>query len=231
MGIIIPIVGITAPWLPSDALFGQTRQRILALLFGRPDQRFYQQHVIQTVGLGSGTVQRDLERLTRAGILVRKIEGRQTYYQANRQCPVFDELRGIVRKTFGVAQVLREALTPVVDRICLSFIFGSLAAGTETIASDVDLLVVGDNLQTMDLVSAVSEAQRDLGREINPSAYTTREFCRKLAQGQHFICSVVAGPKIFVIGDEGELTRLAQIRVAQRAQDKPARDRRPPRRG
>src|SRR5712692_4626102 len=106
-------------------LFGQTRQRILALLFGHADERFYQRRVIQAVGLGSGTVQRDLERLSRSGVLTRNVEGRQTYFQANRHCPVFDELHGIVRKTFGAAQILKAALASLADRIRLAFIFGS----------------------------------------------------------------------------------------------------------
>jgi predicted nucleotidyltransferase len=201
------------------------------LVFGHPDERFYQRRVIQAVGLGSGTVQRDLDRLSRSGVLTRSVEGRQVYFQANRQCPVFEELRGIVRKTFGAAQALKAALSPMADRIRVAFIFGSVATGTETSLSDVDVMVVGDKLSLTDVVSAIAEAQREIGREINPSVYPTEEFCRKLAEGQHFVSRVVAGEKIFLIGDEHELTGLAQIRVAQGAQDKPGRNRRPVRRG
>jgi uncharacterized protein len=213
-----------------DTLFGQTRRRILALLFGRPDERFYQRRIIQTVGLGSGAVQRDLERLWLSGILTRTVEGRQIYFQANRRCPVFAELHRIVRKTLGAAQAIKEALESIARRIRVAFVYGSVAAGTETSASDVDVMVVGDSLSLTDVVSAIAEAQRELGREINPSVYPTAEFCRKLAEGQHFVSSVVAGKKIFLIGDERELTRLAQIRVAQGAQNKPAGNRRPVRR-
>ncbi len=213
-----------------ETLFGQTRQRILALLFGRPDERFYQRRMIQAVGLGSGAVQRDLERLSRSGILTRTVEGRQVYFQANRQCPIFADLQSIVRKTFGAAQAIKEALESIADRIRVAFVFGSVAAGTETSASDVDVMVVGDNLSLTDVVSAIAGAQREIGREINPSVYPTDEFCRKLAEGQHFVSSVVAGRKIFLIGEERELTILAQIRVAQGAQNKPARNRRSVRR-
>ena len=193
-----------------ETLFGQTRQRILALLFGHPGERFYQRRIIKAAGLGSGTVQRDLERLSRSGVITRSVEGRQVYFQANRQCPIFSELHGIVRKTFGVAQALKEALASIADRICVAFIFGSVAMGTETSMSDVDVLIVGDNLSLSEVVSAIAEAQHELGREINPSLYPTREFCRKLAEGQHFISNVVAGQKMFLIGDERELNRLAQ---------------------
>lgn len=212
------------------ALFGATRQAVLGLLFGHADQRFYQRQIIRMIGLGSGAVQRDLGQLTGAGILTRTVEGRQTYYQANRQCPVFDELRGLIRKTFGMAGVLRSALGPLASRIQLAFIYGSMATGRETAASDVDLMVVGEQISLHDVVTVLAEAQRHLGREVNPSVYRTEEFCRKLAGGQHFLSSIMAGPKVFLIGDENELTRLAETRVAQGAQDQPARDRRAVRR-
>jgi predicted nucleotidyltransferase len=233
MGILVPNMGADAVSSKSplgETLFGQTRQRILALLFGRPDERFYQRRIIQAVGLGSGAVQRDLERLSQSGILTRTVEGRQVYFQANRQCPIFADLQSIVRKTFGAAQAIKEALESIADRIRVAFVFGSVAAGTETSASDVDVMVVGDNLSLTDVVSAIAGAQREIGREINPSVYPPEEFCRKLAEGRHFVSSVVAGRKIFLIGDARELTRLAQIRVAQGAQNKPARNRRSARR-
>jgi len=212
------------------ALFGATRQAVLRLLFGHTDQRFYQRQIIRSIHLGSGTVQRELEQLVGAGILTRTVEGRQTYFQASRKCPIFEELHGLIRKTFGVAQVLQSGLTLLAGKVQLAFIYGSMATGSETSSSDVDVMVVGEEVSMHDIVSALSEAQRDLGREVNPSVYRTEEFCRKLAQGQHFLSGVVSGPKIFLIGDENELARLAQIRVAQGAQDKSARDRRPLRR-
>jgi predicted nucleotidyltransferase len=233
LGILVPNMGtkgVASRNLPGETLFGQTRQRVLGLLFGRADERLYQRRIIQAAGHGSGAVQRDLECLSRSGILTRTVEGRQIYYQANRECPVFAELHSIVRKTFGAAQTIKDALENIGDRIRVAFVFGSVAAGTETFASDVDVLVVGDNLSLADVISAVAEAQREIGREINPSVYPTDEFCRKLAEGQHFVSSVVAGQKIFLIGDERELTRLAQVRVAKRAQNKSAGDRRPVRR-
>ena len=233
MGMIVPNMGTMEPIQPDAigaALFSATRQAVLRLLFGHAGERFYQRQIIRIAGLGSGAVQRDLQQLTRADILVRTVEGRQTYYQANRACPVFDELHGLIRKTFGVAQVLKDGLAALAGKIQLAFIYGSLATGGETAASDVDVIVVGEGISLQDVVSAFTEAQRDLRREVNPSVYRTEEFCRRLAGSHHFISSVVAGPKIFLIGDEGELTRVAQIRMAQGAQDEPAGDRRPARR-
>lgn len=207
-------------------LFGVTRQAVLRLLFGHTERRFYQREIIRSIRLGSGTVQRELEQLVAAGILTRTVEGRQTYFQANRNCPIFNELRGLIRKTFGVAQILQSGLAVLSAKVQLAFIYGSVAAGSETASSDLDVMVVGARLSMDDVVSALAEAQKDLGREINPSVYRTGEFCRKLTQGQHFLSSVVTGPKIFLIGDENELARLAQVRVAKGAPDKPSGNRR-----
>jgi len=224
MGIIIPKMGTSQIRQSSlgDALFGATRQAVLALLFGHPEKRFYQRQIIQAVGLGSGTVQRELDQLSHAGILVRTVEGRQTYFQTSQQCQIFDELRRIVRKTFGVSQVLSNALAPLGDRIVIAFIYGSIATGTETSDSDVDLIIIG-KASLMEVVSAIGEAQRELGREVNPAVYPVKEFCRKLVEGQHFITQVVAGPKILLIGDEQQLTGLAKERVAQGTPNKPRR--------
>jgi predicted nucleotidyltransferase len=234
MSIIVLNMGTSGEPFAADAvggaLFGATRQAVLRLLFGHSDQRFYQRQVIRLVGLGSGAAQRELEQLVAAGILTRTAEGRQTYFQANRACPVFDELSGLIRKTFGTPKVLHEALAALGSRVKLAFIYGSVATGRETAASDVDIMVVGRKISLEDVVSALAQAERELRREINPSVYRTGEFRRKLAEGHHFLSSVVAGPKVFLIGDANELRGLAQIRMAQGAQDEPAGDRRPPRR-
>jgi len=208
-------------------LFGTTRQAVLALLFGNAGRRFYQRQIIRALQLGSGAVQRELEQLVVCGVLTRTVEGRQTYFRANADCPVFEEVRGIVRKTFGVAEVLREGLTSLASNVRLAFVYGSVAAGKETAGSDVDVLVVGDGLSLEDVVVALDGAQRDLGRELNPTVYRTEEFCRKLAQGQHFLARVVSGQKIFLVGDENELAGLARIRMAPGAPDQSSGSRRP----
>ena len=208
-----------------DALFNGTRQAVLGLLFGHIDKRFYQRQIIQELGLGSGAVQRELQQLTQADILNRTLEGRQTYFQANRHCVVFDELRSLVRKTFGIADVLKGSLQPLERRIRIAFVFGSIVTGAETDSSDIDLMIIGP-VSLTDVVSASRTAQRELGREINPTLYSEAEFYRKLAAGQHFVTQVAAGPKMFLIGDEQCLKRLAETRLAQTAQDQPAGDRR-----
>lgn len=181
------------------------------------------------IGLGSGAVQRELGHLTSAGVLSRTVDGRQTYYQANPKSPVFGELRGLVRKTIGVAQILRNSLETIGPRIRVAFVYGSVAKGSETSASDIDLMIVGDGLSLELIVSALVDSQAELGRDINPSVYSTEDFCRKLAHGQHFLRTVLKGPKVFVIGDDSELEGLAKKRVGKRAQDKPRRNHGTPR--
>jgi predicted nucleotidyltransferase len=230
MGTLVPIMGshlIPAESPIGSALFGATRRAVLRILFGRCDERFYFRQIVRAAQLGTGAVQRELLHLWNAGIVSRTTCGVQTYYRANSECPIFGELRGLVLKTFGVAEVLRAALRPLESGIDVAFIYGSVASGTETAASDVDVMVVGGRVSLDDVVAAFAHAQRDLGREVNPSVFRTAEFCRKLAAGQHFLTSVVAAARVFLIGDERELARLAGIRVAEGAQDKPGGDRRP----
>lgn len=211
---------------PGAALFGAARQAVLRVFFTGAKRRYYQRQVIETARLGSGAVQRELERLTHSGILTRTVEGRQVYYEANENCSFYEELRGLARKTFGAAQLVAGGLAALSERIALAFVFGSAAAGNETAASDVDVLIVGTGVSLAEIVDALSDVQRELGREVNPAVYRAAEFSRKLAEGHQFLSRVVEGPKIFLIGDEGELRKLAQIRVVEDAQNKPAGNRR-----
>jgi len=210
MGILLPMVGsqtVLSGALPS--LFGKTRQALLALLYARADQEYLQESLIQLAGLGRGTVQRELEFLARAGVVRRTVRGRQVYFQANPDCPIYTELRGLVVKTIGVADALRMALAPLAGRIRAAFIYGSVAKGTERRASDVDVMVVGD-VSFAEASEALAQAQAAIGREINPSVYGQADFRAKLAAKQHFLRSVQKGEKMFLIGDEHELGRLAK---------------------
>ena len=192
------------------ALFGKTRQALLGLLFGRADQEHLQESLIQLAGLGRGTVQRELEFLARTGVVRRTVRGRQVYYQANSESPIYAELRGLVVKTGGVADVLRGALAPLADRVRVAFIYGSVARGAERRASDVDVMVIGDDVSFSDVSDALGKAQEAIGREINPSVYAPADLRSKLAAKQHFLRSVLKSEKIFLIGGEHELGRLAK---------------------
>lgn len=197
----------------STTLFGKTRRAVLSLLFTHTDEAFYLRQIVRAIGAGLGAVQRELKRLTEAGIIRRTVRGRQVYYQANPDCPLFAELRGLVIKTAGVGDVLRAALAPLADRIHLALIYGSLARGEERRSSDIDVLVVGE-VTFGEVVAILAPAQETLGREINPNVYPSAEFRSKLAAGHHFLRTVIGGPKLFLIGDEYELARLAKKRLA-----------------
>jgi predicted nucleotidyltransferase len=202
--------------LLSRVLMGKTRGAVLALLFGRPDETFYLRQVVRASGYGIGPVQRELKLLTGAGIIRRTQSGRQVYFQANPESPVFPELKSLIAKTVGVGDTLRRALAPMRNLIRVAFVFGSAARGEEKQGSDIDLLIVG-KVSFSEVVLNLQAPQNALGREINSTVYSSAEFQKKLRERQHFVTSVIEGKKIFVIGDEDELKRLAQKRLARRA--------------
>jgi len=201
----------------SSILFSKTRQAILSLLYGHPDESYYLRQIVRTTGFGLGPVQRELKQLTDVGIIRRSASGHQVYYQANQASPVFKELKSLITKTVGIGDTLRTALTPLVDRITIAFVYGSIARGEENHRSDVDLLVVGD-VSFSEVVKALRNAQETLGREVNPTVYSVAEFRSRIAEEHYFIRDVLSGEKIFVIGDGHELKRLAGERLAGQAQ-------------
>ncbi len=194
--------------LIAGSLFGKVRRSVLSLLFGHPDESFYLREIAQATGSAVGAVQRELRRLVRAGLVSQRRQGNQVYYPANRRSPVFPELRGLMVKTCGVADVLREALAGLAERIELAFIYGSVAQGTEQPESDVNVMVIGD-VTFGEVADAVRTAEERLQREVNGSVYRIAEVRERLARHDHFLTSVIRGPRIFLIGDEGGLARLA----------------------
>jgi len=177
------------------------------LFYSNPDESYYLRQVVRFSGLGMGVVNRELLSLAEAGILNREAKGQEIYYTANRNCPIFKELQGLVVKTFGVADVLRAELVPIAKRIKAAFIYGSFADGTQNHASDVDVMVIGE-VSFTEVVEALTPAQEKLRREINPTVYPPDEFGKKLAEGHHFLTSVIKGEKIFLVGSERELAGL-----------------------
>lgn len=150
-----------------------------------------------------------LKIMTEAGIITREHTGNLVYYRANSKNSIFNELKAIVNKTFGVAGVIRESLTPILHKIRVAFIFGSVATRTEDRASDIDVMVIGD-VDFGDVVSSISSAENILKREINPVVYPVAEFQNRIAENHHFVTSVLGEEKIFIVGDDNELGRLAK---------------------
>jgi len=214
---------------PFSSLFGQTRGRVLSLLFGHPDESFYLRQIVRLAAVGLGAAQRELRYLWQIGIIQRTVQGRQVYFQARRQSPLFTDLQGLVLKTVGVAGILKDALLGLEKSIEVAFLFGSLAKGTSDTQSDIDVMLVGD-VSFGEVVAALAPAQQRLMREVNPMVFPPDEFRQKLAHGDHFLITVLREPRIFVIGSDHELSRLGKKRLDQSSLDQSRRNRLSPRR-
>ncbi|HEX3661373.1 MAG TPA: nucleotidyltransferase domain-containing protein [Acidobacteriaceae bacterium] len=190
-----------------DLLFGQTRSRILALLYGKPDQTFFVRQIAREIGTSVGSVQRELETLSEVGLLNRTTIGRQVFYQANRHHPTFAEVRSLIAKTSGIFHQLRSALAPFTSQITFALVYGSIARGDEDAGSDVDLMIVG-NVTLDDVLAQLTPVENAIGRPINPTVYSLKEFRTKVKDGNHFLTSVLRGKKMLLIGDEDELSKV-----------------------
>ena len=189
----------------ADALFTKVQQRVLAVLFGDTSRSFYLQQIVALAGAGTGAVQRELARLESAGIVTATRIGRQKHFQANAASPVFAELQSLVQKTFGLADVLRNALSPLASDIRVALIFGSVAKGADTARSDIDLLIVSDAITYAELFPALSAAESRLGRPVNPTIYTSNELASRRRDGNAFVSRVMEQQKTWLIGSENDL--------------------------
>ncbi|MBI2203624.1 MAG: nucleotidyltransferase domain-containing protein [Candidatus Rokubacteria bacterium] len=190
----------------ADALFPKVQQRVLAVLFGNAHRSFFANEVIALARSGTGAVQRELARLEASGLVTVKRVGRQKHYQANPASPVFNELRGLVLKTSGLVDQLRAALAPISARIRAAFVYGSIAKGEDTAASDVDLMIVSDELTYADLFTVLEDTAGRLGRRIEPTIYSSRELAERVKQENAFVTRVLAQPKLWVIGDDNAIS-------------------------
>lgn len=192
----------------SNLIFNDYRRRVLGLLLLHPEQQWHVREIARLTGTTAGTLHKELSRLAQAGILRRVEQGKQVYYSANHDCPIFAELASILRKTSGLAEVLAQALSPVTDKIRVALIFGSLARGTEQAGSDIDLLVVGEP-GFAEVVRLLHPTQATLAREINPKVYGPDEWREKLRTNDPFAIDLLAKPKIFLIGNNHDLAEPA----------------------
>ncbi len=198
----------------ASLLFGSARREVLALLLLHPESSLHVRELARLTAKAPGTLLRELKVLADVGVLVRTRIGNQVHFQANPACPIFEELRGIMKKTSGVADVLRQALEPLGSRISAAFVYGSIARGDERQGSDLDLMIIGE-VKLGEVVGALQEASNALRREINPHLYPPQELARRLAVGEPFLERVMQDKKIFVIGDRHDLGELASHRKAE----------------
>ena len=192
-------MGSTSSTLAS-ALFTSTQQRVLALLFGQPDREFFVTEIIALAGSGRGAVQRELARLAGSGLAAVSRVGNRKHYRANPESPLFDEICSIVRKTIGLEESVRSALEPLTDRLILGLLFGSVVRGTDTAASDIDLLLVSDDLTLEAVYTAWASLERSLGRRVNPTVYTSAEFDKRRRAEAGFLTRILQGPHVVVAG-------------------------------
>jgi uncharacterized protein len=191
----------------NDVLFGKIRGRILALLFGNPDQRFFGRQIARMVETSVGNVQRELETLSGIDLIGRSSIGHQIFFWANKNHPIFPEIRSLIAKTAGIFQQLRAALGPIAPQIVKAFVYGSVARGDEDASSDIDLMVVGK--VTLDEVLAqLAPVEKVVGRSINPTVYSPREFKAKLQAGNHFLQSVMQGESVSLIGGGNDISKV-----------------------
>ena len=206
----------TAPSILEQLLGSRLRAKLLGWLLSHPGERYFVRQLAAILQEDPTNLSRELSRLESMEIVTGSREGQQKYFRANPDSPIYPDLRGLVLKTSGVSEALREALRSLADRISLAFLFGSVAAGKETAASDIDLFVTG-TVSLAELVEALGPVQNQIGREVNPVVYPVAELRDKLAQGHHFLISVFGGPTVLLMGDLREFEGLVQIRVADRA--------------
>jgi predicted nucleotidyltransferase len=196
-----------------ECLFGKTRRAILTLLYGHRDESFHLRKILRLTGISPGAGQRELRRLSDAGVISRTLRDNQVIFQADARCPIHDELKGIILKTQGLADVLRFALEPLSESIEAAVVFGSIGKGAGTKDSDVDVLIIG-GVAFADVVEKLNPAQDILRREVNPCVMSEAEFRSRISKGDHFLVSALGGEMIPLMGDTDELVRLGQERLA-----------------
>jgi predicted nucleotidyltransferase len=179
-----------------DALFTKGQQKVLVLFFGQAHKSFYLNEVVRYAAMGKGVISRELAKLTDAGLLVASKQGNQNHYQANADCPIFNELKQIVLKTFGVAGLLRVGLEPLFGQLEQAFIYGSMAKGEDHAGSDIDMMLVGNDLSYSDIMHMLGPIEQQLQRTVNPTLYSPAEFAERLAAEQNFLTKIMAQDQI-----------------------------------
>lgn len=201
MGYNIPKLGMKMETVGlSNALFSKVQQRVLALIFGHSERSFYTSEIVRSIRSGTGAVERELSRLKSSGLVSVERIGNQKHYRANPDSPIFAELKSLVLKTVALAEPLKQLLEPLSDKIDTAFIYGSVAKGTDTARSDIDLMVIGNDLDYVGLYSALQDAERKLSRKVNPTFLSPTDWKRKTAEKGSFFSKVNAQPKIFILG-------------------------------
>ncbi|UCF35203.1 MAG: nucleotidyltransferase domain-containing protein [Phycisphaerales bacterium] len=202
----------------SEALFPAVRRAVLATLLLHPEREWYFRDLAKYLGLRPSSLTRELRNLVGGGILRRREDGNRVYYQAEPACPFLPELRGLMVKTAGLVEVLRQVLEPVTDRIVSAFVYGSIARGEELSDSDIDFMVIGETGR-FELSKALREAEQRLARAVNTTVYKADEFAEKVTSDDHFVRAVLDRDKLFVLGCEDDLERARTTETRRQGTD------------
>jgi predicted nucleotidyltransferase len=189
----------------ASAIFSESQSRLYRWLFGQPERGFHLSELRRLTDLGSASLQRELRRLADAGLVVSERVGNLRRFQANPKSPVFDELVALTRKTLALEPLLREALSTLRPRLRAAWIYGSVAKRTDTAASDIDLMLVGDQLGMTVVFENLLPLEKEFGRKINPTCYSSAEFELRRAEPDSFVNRVLAQPLLPLLGDTDEL--------------------------
>ena len=192
----------------AEILSSRIRVEIFRLLFGSDNASLHMREIERKSGFAIGTVQRELRKLVKLDLIKKTKDGNRTYYQANKENPIYQDIFNIVQKTVGAIFLLKEALSQSTE-IEFAFIFGSFAAGKENSHSDIDLMVIG-NLGLRNVVSLLSGISEKTGREINPHVLGTIDLKKRIKSKDHFITSLINSNKLFIIGEEDEFRKLVR---------------------
>ena len=193
----------------SDALFSKVQQRVLALIFSHPERSFYTSEIVRNVDSGVGAVERELSKLEGSALVSTERIGNQKHYRANQASPIFEELRGLVEKTVGLAEPIKKSLEPYADAIKSAFVYGSVAKGADTAHSDIDLMVIGDDLNYSDLYTAAQNVESKLRRKVHPLFLSPEDWHRKTSDKGSVFSKISHSPKLFIIGSEKDLQSCA----------------------
>ena len=185
----------------SSALFSESQSRVFRWLFGQPERSYHLNELRRLTGLGSASLQRELGKLAAAGLVRSEKVGNLRVFQANTESPVYEELAGLTRKTLGAQPLLQDALAPIKEKLDAAFIYGSIAKGTDTAKSDIDVMLVGSGLLLSEVLKLLLPVEEQLGRRINPTLYTPTEYKRRRARKDSFLSRVLAQPVIPLIGE------------------------------
>jgi predicted nucleotidyltransferase len=192
---------------PIEALFAKTRRDILAATYGQPERWWYLSELADSLNTTPSSLQRELQSLVSSGILSQRRDGKRTYFQAESESPIFDELHGIITKTLGMGDALKNVLAKFDGRIRTAFLYGSVARKQEHLLSDVDLIVIG-SVGLVELSPPLRALEKKFKREVDVTCYLPQEFRKKLKAKNHFVMNVLGQEKIFLKGDKDELESL-----------------------